>query len=234
MHLLRLPVLPVAVVTVRAENKSSFEDEEQQDLTYEIVGDLLPPDVTEELKNAILITCDSFEKEKKGTYPIRIAIDKTLFPYSIYQVNVQDGVYTVLAREPEEDDGEKVTPPQPVKDPEPAFLPLKARIYKAANTSITIKWNKISGATGYTIYAAQCGKKKTVKIATVKGKTSRKITGLSKGTKLKKGTYYRIEVVAVKGSRKLAVSGPIYISTTGGKTTNVKALTLNKTKVTVR
>ncbi|MCQ2462372.1 MAG: DUF4474 domain-containing protein [Clostridia bacterium] len=50
----------------------------------------------------------------------------------------------------------------------------------ATTSSITLKWSAVSKATGYAVYMLKSGK--YAKIASVKGKTTYKVTGLSAGT----------------------------------------------------
>ena len=50
-----------------------------------------------------------------------------------------------------------------------SFRPLKARVYKTKKNSITIRWKKVSGASGYVIFGNRCGKsRKFKKLAEVK------------------------------------------------------------------
>ena len=68
-----------------------------------------------------------------------------------------------------------------------------SRAAKKAKKSITLKWNKASGAKTYTVYGAKYGKNKLKKIATVK-KNSLKVT--KAGKKLTKNRKYKFIVVA--------------------------------------
>lgn len=107
------------------------------------------------------------------------------------------------------------------------------RISAAGSTSITIKWNGVSGATGYKIYASKCNsgtkkyKLKLVKTASAKSRSY-------KFSKLDKGRYYKFIVMAVKGKTSLSVSKTFHIATTGGKYTNAKSFTLNVKSVSVK
>ena len=99
--------------------------------------------------------------------------------------------------------------------------------------SITLKWKKINGASGYIIYGAPCGKKMT-RLATVKnGKTVKKTF-----KKLKKGTYYKYIVVAYKktaaGNRIMSKSKSVHCATPGGKKGNPTGIKLKKTKITLK
>ena len=103
----------------------------------------------------------------------------------------------------------------------------------AKKQTITLSWKKVSGASGYIIYGAQCGKK-LKKIATVSNpKTVKKTI-----KKLKKGTYYQYVVVAYKksGSEKkiLTTSKSVHCVTDGGKKGNPNKLTVNKSKLTLK
>ena len=113
------------------------------------------------------------------------------------------------------------------------FGTLSARASKAGRTSITLKWNKVSGADGYIIYGNKCGTKyKFTKVATVK-KT--KTTYAKK--KLKKGTYYKFIVAAYKkvnGKQViLSTSKTLHAVTSGTKYVNPKSLKVNATRVTL-
>lgn len=113
------------------------------------------------------------------------------------------------------------------------FGTLSARVSKAGRTSITLKWNKVSGADGYIIYGNKCGTKyKFTKVATVK-KT--KTTYAKK--KLKKGTYYKFIVAAYKkvnGKQViLSTSKTLHAVTSGTKYVNPKSLKVNATRVTL-
>ena len=110
-----------------------------------------------------------------------------------------------------------------------AYGVLQAKVKKAKKTSIAIKWTKVPGTTEYVIYGNKCGKgNKMVELF-----RTNKLTWTQ--TKLKKGTYYKYMVVAVKGTGSqatvLSSSKVIHITTTGGKGVNMKSLKINKTKV---
>ena len=133
------------------------------------------------------------------------------------------------------------------------FALLQAKVKKVAKTSITIKWNKVSGAKKYVVYGNKCGK-------TNRFKKLKTVTGTSfTHKKLKKATYYKYLIVAVNGKGKtVTTSKGLHISTTGnakksnpigvstaaknnkvnlkkGKTFNLKAKSLAKkgTKVSI-
>ncbi|HBZ03989.1 MAG TPA: hypothetical protein DEO83_09290, partial [Lachnospiraceae bacterium] len=104
---------------------------------------------------------------------------------------------------------------------------LQAKMKKVTKNSITIKWKKISGAK-YIIYGNKCGKKNRYKkIATVSKNSF-------KHKKLKKGTYYKYMVVAVKGGRVVSTSKTIHIATKGGKVGNTKKVILNRKKAKLK
>lgn len=113
------------------------------------------------------------------------------------------------------------------KDPSgSSFRILRLRSTKQSKTSNTLTWQKVSGATSYVIYANKCGKSNKIKkIATVKKNTYTH-------KKLKKGTYYKYVVVAVKstviGDRTAAISKMIHVSTKGSKYGNFKKVTVTK------
>ena len=151
--------------------------------------------------------------------------------------------------------------PAPVLTPEEAAMPTEEKteeLIKKTNTdkkdvagsdyqrlmlkatpkgkTITLKWKKISGANGYIIYGAPCGKKMT-RLATVTNPKTVKKTF----KKLKKGKYYKYMVVAYKkagdgSSRVISKSKSVHCTTPGGKKGNPtglkapKALTVKKGK----
>ena len=112
---------------------------------------------------------------------------------------------------------------------------LQLRATKATKNSLTLKWTKVKGATGYIIYGSPCGGKYK-KFKSVKGsKTSLTLK------KLKKGKYYKYFVVATtkyEGATKvIATSKTIHFATKGGKVGNYKAVKLTnvkKNKVSVK
>ena len=98
----------------------------------------------------------------------------------------------------------------------------------AKKTSVTLKWKKVPGASSYTIYGNKCGKKSRYqKIASV-NKTS------YTQRKLKKGTYYKYIVVAVKDSAAIAASKTIHVATSGGKFGNPVKVTPDSKAVTLK
>ena len=106
-----------------------------------------------------------------------------------------------------------------------SYARLQARFKKATKSTIKIGWKKISGAK-YVIYGAPCGKN-LKKLTTVTG------TAFTQ-KKLIKGIYYRYLVAAFKDGKLVAASIVVYACTTGGKTTNYKAITLKTTSVTLK
>lgn len=111
------------------------------------------------------------------------------------------------------------------KDPAgSAFLPLQLKSSKQAKNSNSLTWKKVPGTTKYVVYGNKCGKTSRIKkLATVK-----KTAFVHK--KLKKGTYYKYVVIAVKktayGDRAIAISKMIHVATKGGKVTNDKKITV--------
>ena len=120
------------------------------------------------------------------------------------------------------------------------FSILQARAGKVTKKAITIKWNKVYGATGYVIYANKCGtKNKYKKVATIKsGSTkSKKFTKIN-GKKLKKGTYYKFLVAAVRDGDVIAASKTVHVITAGSKkyanTTGITLKNVKKNKLTLK
>ncbi len=114
------------------------------------------------------------------------------------------------------------------KDPSgSSFRILRLRSTKQGKTYNTLTWQKVSGATSYVIYASKCGNSNKIKkIATVKKNTYTH-------KKLKKKTYYKYVVVAVKstviGTRTVSISKMIHVSTKGSKYGNFKKVSVTKT-----
>lgn len=116
------------------------------------------------------------------------------------------------------------------------FSLLQAKGTAKSKTSIKLTWKKIPDATGYIIYGNKCGKSNKYKKITTLKKSKKSYTSKKvNGKKLKKGTYYKYIVVAVKGDQVLATSKTIHVATKGGKKGkgNYKSIKLNKSKVTV-
>ena len=105
-----------------------------------------------------------------------------------------------------------------------SFGLLRAKGVAKSSKTITISWKKIPGATAYVIYGNKCGKaNRYKKITTVSNKSFTQ-------KKLKKGTYYKYIVVAVKGDKAIAISKTIHVATKGGKVGNSKSVTTNAKK----
>ncbi len=148
--------------------------------------------------------------------------------------------------------------PAPVLTPEEAAMPTEEKteeLIKKTNTdkkdvagaeyqrlmlkatskskSITLKWKKINGASGYIVYGAPCGKKMT-RLATISNPKTVKKTF----KKLKKGKYYKYIVVAYKktaaGNRIMSKSKSVHCATPGGKKGNPTGIKLKKTKITLK
>lgn len=111
---------------------------------------------------------------------------------------------------------------------------LRAQTTKLKKNSVTIKWNKVKNADGYIVYGAKCGAKSKYKVLKV---VSAKTTSYTQ-KKLKKGTYYKYNIVAFKyvnGVKvTLAASKKIHATTQGGKYGVAKSVKLNKSKATIK
>lgn len=111
---------------------------------------------------------------------------------------------------------------------------LRAQTTQLKKNSVTIKWNKVKNADGYIVYGAKCGAKSKYKVLKV---VSAKTTSYTH-KKLKKGTYYKYNVVAFKyvnGVKvTLAASKKIHATTQGGKYGVAKSVKLNKSKATIK
>lgn len=111
---------------------------------------------------------------------------------------------------------------------------LRAQTTKLKKNSVTVKWNKVKNADGYIVYGAKCGAKSKYKVLKV---VSGKTTSYTH-KKLKKGTYYKYNIVAFKNVNgvkvTLAASKKIHATTLGGKYGVAKAVKLNKSKVKIK
>ena len=111
---------------------------------------------------------------------------------------------------------------------------LRAQTTKLKKNSVIVKWNKVKNADGYIVYGAKCGAKSKYKVLKV---VSGKTTSYTH-KKLKKGTYYKYNIVAFKyvnGVKvTLAASKKIHATTLGGKYGVAKAVKLNKSKVKIK
>lgn len=111
---------------------------------------------------------------------------------------------------------------------------LRAQTTKLKKNSVTVKWNKVKNADGYIVYGAKCGAKSKYKVLKV---VSGKTTSYTH-KKLKKGTYYKYNIVAFKyvnGVKvTLAASKKIHATTLGGKYGVAKAVKLNKSKIKIK
>ncbi len=111
---------------------------------------------------------------------------------------------------------------------------LRAQTTKLKKNSVTVKWNKVKNADGYIVYGPKCGAKSKYKVLKV---VSGKTTSYTH-KKLKKGTYYKYNIVAFKyvnGVKvTLAASKKIHATTLGGKYGVAKAVKLNKSKVKIK
>ena len=106
----------------------------------------------------------------------------------------------------------------------------KLKAVKVTKKSISYKWDKVEGATKYYIYGNKCNKKnKCKKLAEV---TDTKFTlDNIAGTKLKKGTFYKLVVVATDDENNvLSTSRVVHVVTKGGKYTNHKSISIKKDK----
>ena len=104
------------------------------------------------------------------------------------------------------------------------FGKLQAKASKVTKNSIKLSWNKVAGADGYIIYGNKCSKSN--KYVKIKEFSSGKKTFTQK--KLKKGTYYKYLVVAVKNENGkqvvVSTSKTIHAATAGGKVGNAKQI----------
>ncbi|MBR0400657.1 MAG: Ig-like domain-containing protein [Mogibacterium sp.] len=115
------------------------------------------------------------------------------------------------------------------KDPKGTRLSdIMLRSSKQTKDSITLNWNKVSGAAKYVIYGAKSGAALT-KVRAVDGQASSYKAGKIRSTKLAKGTYYKFMIVALDSHwNVLSSSGLVYVGTKGGKAGNYTKLSVSK------
>lgn len=103
-------------------------------------------------------------------------------------------------------------------------------------TSISYKWKKVAGAKKYVLYGNACGTKNRMKkIATVRG--TKYTLKKAAGKKVKKGTYYKMVLVAIDAEGKvISTSKTLHVATKGGKVGNNKKVktAAKKNKVTLK
>ena len=115
---------------------------------------------------------------------------------------------------------------------------LQAKASKVTKNSIKLTWNKVEGADGYVIYGNKCSKNN--KYVKIKELPAAKKSFTQK--KLKKGTYYKYLVVAVKKNAEgkqivASTSKTIHAATKGGKVGNAKTIKIknvSKNKKTIK
>ncbi len=104
----------------------------------------------------------------------------------------------------------------------------------------TVKWKKASSADGYYVYAQYCGKKATKPVKTIKKNSTTKTT-ITKidGKKINQKKNFRVYVAPYKivDGKKVTLGKSMTAHLVGSKNTkysNVKKLTLTKSKYTVK
>ena len=129
-------------------------------------------------------------------------------------ISIEDMTNTILTADTDKDD---------IKGSRFSALCLKA---KGGKKKITLTWKKVKDADGYIIFGSKCGKKM---------KQIAKVTGNKYiAKKLKKGTYYKYTVVAVRGQEVLSTARTVHCITDGGKKGNPLKLTCKKTKISLK
>ncbi len=114
-----------------------------------------------------------------------------------------------------------------------SFSALQAKTGKITNKSVKLTWKSLAGADHYEIYGNLCGKNRIpVKLM----RTEKGITGTTVKSigliPLKKGTYYQFIIKAFKGSRLLAESKTVFVTTAGSKKyTNYSKVSLKNVRM---
>ncbi|MBR2189825.1 MAG: Ig-like domain-containing protein [Eubacterium sp.] len=110
-----------------------------------------------------------------------------------------------------------------------SFSLLRAKGKPLSNSAVKLSWHKIKAAKKYVVYGARCNREKKYKFRKL-GTT----TGLSFTQKnLRKGTYYKYIIVAVRGSKAVATSKLVHVATNGGKYSNPTGIAISRTSLTL-
>ena len=106
------------------------------------------------------------------------------------------------------------------------FSVLKFRSPKQTRKSIKLSWSTVANADTYVLYGNRCGTKyRMEKLASFKGGQNRYTLKKVLGSKVKKGTYYKLMLVAFdRNGNKISTSKVLHVATKGGKVTNFKSL----------
>ena len=166
------------------------------------------------------ITEDQLEQELDDLSTLKLTADENL---RIWKEKEQAALKLPSSKDTEK----SILAQKTDKDPKgSAISPLVLRSTKQSKKYIVLSWKKVSGASSYVIYGNKCGNSRRIrKLATVKKNTYTH-------KKLKKGTYYKYIVVAVKdtviGKRAAAVSKMIHVPTKGGKYGSYKSVKVSK------
>jgi hypothetical protein len=120
------------------------------------------------------------------------------------------------------------------------FAPLKARSEKQGKDNITLKWDKVTGATQYVIYGNLCNSKGHayyLKKLGVSDGTSFKVKQMA-GKKLDKGRMHKFKVIAMDEDGKIIEkSAELHVATKGKKIKNytgLKLITPKSGKITLK
>lgn len=103
------------------------------------------------------------------------------------------------------------------------------KVSKRTNTTLTLKWNKLSGASYYNVYKYNSSTKKYAYIGSTNGNSNS-----YKISKLKEGTAYRFKVSAVKDGAEGTKSSEFKTVTSPRKVVLNSAKSKSKKKITVK
>nr|MCR5792106.1 discoidin domain-containing protein [Lachnospiraceae bacterium] len=113
------------------------------------------------------------------------------------------------------------------------YQKLMLRVKKSGKNATTVRWNALTEADGYLVYAAD-SKAAIKRVAVIE---NRKTTSL-KYSGLKKGKYYKYLVVAYKKAdgqyQTVSISKKIYVPVKSKKITDIKRLQVSKSKVVLK
>ena len=112
-----------------------------------------------------------------------------------------------------------------------------AKLTAKGSNSLVLSWSKVKDADGYDIFFAKCGTVSSCrKVRTIKG--NKTFTWTKKGLKTRTAYKAYVKAWAMKDGRKtyISSSAPVHSLTANGsnKYTNVKSVTVRKTKVSLK
>lgn len=107
-----------------------------------------------------------------------------------------------------------------------------------SGSKLKVTWGKVSGASGYDIYAGKCGSKERLVKSAGSGKTSSVISRIGKSKTSKKGSYkVQVQAYCIVDGKKEAIGKSMSFHVVGKSRkgyTNAKRIKISKSKLTVK